>query len=204
MDIKNAIPLYKAGNGKKVFLTLWARYFEHKGKQHEYFMVTRGEKIVPHEKKAPDAVVIVAKFFYNEEDHLVLTSEFRVPLGVRELGFPAGLIDESDYLGHATNQEAAARAAVREFKEETGLELEITEFSPPNLYSSAGMTNESVMYVFGKANGTPSKDYLENNEDIETLLVSRTEAAKLLCSDERFAHSKTAWPFLWAFAKNVL
>jgi ADP-ribose pyrophosphatase len=202
MIIKKTTPLHMAGNGKRVFLTLWSRDFEHHGKTGTYFMVTRGEKVIPHEEKGPDAVVIVATFDYKGEMLLVMTNEFRIPLGTRELGFPAGLIEKSDYDHTNSHREAAMRAAVREFKEETGLDLEVTETSPPNLYSSAGLTNESIMYVFGRATGEPSKKNLEHDEDIDTLFLTRQEAEKLLQSD--LAHSKTAWPFLRAFTKNAL
>ena len=204
MFIKETTPLHKAGNSKRVFLTLWKRIFDHKGKEGTYFMVSRGDKISPHHEKRPDAVVIVATINVEGEDRLVVTNEFRIPLGVRELGFPAGLIDENDYRDNATNAEAARRAAIRELKEETGVDLEVTEVSPSNLYSSAGLTNESVTYVFGKATGVLSQDGLEEDEDIETMLVSRPEVEKLLHSEGDFAHSKSAWPLLWAFVRKAL
>lgn len=197
MEILSIKPLYQCSGGKRVFLSMHECVYTHEGKEGKYFFVTRGDTVVPHHEKRPDAVVIVATC----GDLLVMTSEFRIPLGVRELGFPAGLIDAHDYANGATVQEAAERAAIREMEEETGLKLEVTDISPPNLYSSAGMTNESVTVVFGRATGTPSKAGLESAEDIDLRLISREEAAKILDKEDAdLAHSKTAWPFLWAFA----
>ncbi len=206
MKILSDSVLFQAEKNGKRFLTMFQRLFEHKGRQSNYFLVSRDEVLVPHEIKKSDAVVVVAKWLHPDyDDKLLVTSEFRVPLGVRELGFVAGLIDPEDYSDGATDIEAACRAAVREVKEETGLDLEVTSWSPPNLYSSAGLTNESIIYVFGNVTGTISDAMLQASEDIETLLMSREEAAIVVNkNDPDLAHSKTAWPFIWAFSKNML
>src|SRR4051794_18921661 len=59
-----------------------------------------------------DAVVIVAVTHETGEPRLVLTREFRAPLGTFELSLPSGLIDAG---------ESPEAAAAREFKEETGM-----------------------------------------------------------------------------------
>lgn len=203
MKLLSDIALHQAGK-VKIFLTLWERTFEHEGKVKPYFMVSRGDKIVPHEEKRPDAVVVVATIDHNNEKKLVMIKEYRIPIGIQELSFPAGLIEDKDYQDGADHELAARKAAIRELKEETGLDLEVLSVSPPNLYSSAGLTNESIIYVFGKATGVPSKNYLETNEVIDTLFVSKKDAETLMNNGGDFAHSKTAFPFLWAFAGNVL
>jgi|694.fasta_scaffold12037_14 8-oxo-dGTP pyrophosphatase MutT (NUDIX family) len=211
MKILEKTQLYKAVKGNKTFLTLWKVIFNHNNKDREYFMVSRGETLVPHENKKPDAVVIIATMdafdadgkIIESETRLVLTDEFRVPIGCREIGFPAGLIDDKDYTDGASIEDAAKNAAVREFKEETGLDLEVTSLSPVNLYSSAGMTNESITYVFGKASSVPNISNLEDSEDIVTILATRAYVQNMLYS-KTLAFGKTAWPFLWAFSKNAL
>ena len=47
------------------------------------------------------------------------------------------------------------------------------------------MTDESVALVFCTCDGEISRDYLEANEDIETILVSQQEAEAILESDEK-------------------
>ncbi|MDU3723751.1 MAG: DNA mismatch repair protein MutT, partial [Clostridium celatum] len=54
------------------------------------------------------------------------------------------------------------------------------------LYLSAGMTDESVSLAYCICSGEISKDNLEEDEDIETILVSREEAKELLLKDEKF------------------
>lgn len=115
-----------------------------------------------------DAVVIVA--FHTEQRRLVMTKEYRVPLADYEYGFPAGLIDAG---------ETEAAAARRELMEETGLTLtRAIRISPP-IYSSAGMTDESVAMVYAECSGEPSTDGNEGAEDIDVFFVSRREATEL-------------------------
>jgi ADP-ribose pyrophosphatase len=170
------------------------------GKEFGYFLCTRGEDVSPPEDKKPEAVVIVAVVDDGKEKRLVVTSEARPAIGCRELSFPAGLIDDDDYEDGVTIRDAACKAAIREMKEETGLTFAPTAVSPNNLYSSAGMTDESVIIVFGMAQGTPSDEDLEAGEDIETMLITWAEMVAMMdapCFD--FAYGKTAWPFMWGF-----
>lgn len=164
-----------------------------------YYMVTRGNKVIPRENKKPDAIIIVATVIQNGIKKLVVTSEYRPVLQDREISFPAGLIDKSDYKTDCPIS-AAMLAAKREFFEETGLELEITEVSPINLYSSSGITDESTMIIFGNASGEISKKHCEPTEDIETFFCSQKELVDLI-SNKNASFSKVAYPFFWSFAK---
>jgi ADP-ribose pyrophosphatase len=185
------------------YLSLWERTNDKSG---SYFMAVRGHRPPPApEHKRPDAVVIVAILKNpDEEPRLVLIDEYRIPIGCREIAFPAGLIDCTDYSGlwtepcpHEIIQEAAEKAAIRELKEETGLNFIPLHSSPYNLYSSAGMTNESCIIVFGEAIGTPTSEFNEGTEDIRVMPVTFREMLGLL--DQNRAFSKAAWPLLWAF-----
>ena len=61
-------------------------------------------------------------------------------------------------------------------KEETGLDLiKITGIFPAS-YNSSGMSDESVHIVLGYCIGTPSQEFLQDNEDIETFLVDTDDA----------------------------
>lgn len=123
-----------------------------------------------------DAVLLVA--IHEENQKLVLIRQYRVPLNDYIYELPAGLIDgDEDY-------KVAAR---RELKEETGLELiKIDEeASKEKVYLSAGMTDESVTLVYCRCKGNLSKAYLEADEDIEPMLVSKEEAREILQSDHK-------------------
>ncbi|AAK81524.1 ADP-ribose pyrophosphatase [Clostridium acetobutylicum] len=121
-----------------------------------------------------DAAIIAA--FHEDTHKIVCIKQFRVPLNDYVYELPAGLIDAGE------DFEAAAR---RELKEETGLTLlDINyEKSKKRVYASAGMTDESAAMIFCTCSGTLSKDYLEDDEDIEVMLLSKNEVKKLLNDD---------------------
>ena len=91
----------------------------------------------------PDAVTcVVILYIKDEEPKLLLTNEYRYPTGQFLLSPPAGLLDKEDEL----KTDAILSAAIREIKEETGLEVKSSDriFTiNPLLFSSPGMTDES-------------------------------------------------------------
>jgi ADP-ribose pyrophosphatase len=129
-----------------------------------------------------DAVIIIATYVDNAihavEDKLVVIKQFRVPLNDYVYEIPAGLIDSGE------DFEATVR---RELKEETGLDLLQINYDKTKLktYISTGMTDESVALVYCTCIGEISKDYLEPDEDIEVMLLSREEAKNLISSNEK-------------------
>lgn len=207
MEIVKTEVLARGMGGKRCWLAMHERTTkDDAGKEHKYFFVTRGDVFVPPDKKRPDAVVVIAFMGEGDDMKMVLTDEYRLPIDRREIGAPAGLIDPGDYdcspilfCGKimAPVAKAACHAAIREFHEETGLDFMPTEVSPDNLYCTAGMTDESVCMVIGKASGTPSKEFLEEHEDINTMMLNRQEIIELM-ERKDLAFSKHVWPFLWA------
>ena len=123
-----------------------------------------------------DAVVILA--YHKEERKLVAIRQFRIPLNNYVYELPAGLIDNNDDI---------ISTVKRELKEETGLDLEevMEEKIGQKLYLSPGMTDESVSLVYCTCSGKVSDENLEEDEDIETVLLSREDAIKILNSGER-------------------
>ena len=129
--------------------------------------------------------------FHKSKKKMVITKEYRVPLSDIEYGFPAGLIDEG---------ETVQQAARRELKEETGLDLTRIIRISPCIYSSAGMTDESVSMVYIECDGDPSNHRNEESENIEVLFVSRKEALRL-CNDSSLKFDAKAWIVLINFAE---
>jgi ADP-ribose pyrophosphatase len=83
------------------------------------------------------AAVIVA---VDDDGHLLLVEQYRVPLGRRCLELPAGLI------GDGGDDEADETAAARELEEETGYRAARIE-SLGEFFSSPGMVSESFTLV---------------------------------------------------------
>ena len=140
---------------------------------------------------SPDAVVIIAVIEQAGETRLVLTREFRAPLGAFEISAPSGLVDPG---------ENPAEAARRELREETGLELKrIIHVSPP-LPSSAGLTDETVSLVYCEAAGNASQAHQTEHEAMEILLVDVDGIRRLLADRSRDFISSRLFPILLACA----
>ncbi len=134
-----------------------------------------------------NAVMIIA----TVGDKLVVTKEYRIPLADFEIGFPAGLVDDGESIEHA---------AIRELKEETGLDTVEIVRSTPFVFNSAGITDEKIAMVYIKAEGTPSKEFQEEAEDIETWLLTPTEVNEVLCS--QFSFSAKAYIEMYEFVRR--
>jgi len=175
------------GKLAKEWLSLYEKQGKHRitGKTIKWLFASR-DNGVEHSQKKPDAIVIVAVF---QERYLVVTKEWRMPIGEFQYGFPAGLIDKG---------ETPEQAAVREFREETGLDFEVKYSSPPNLYTSAGMSNESVQMVFGEAYGEVSAKHMESTEDITVLLADMDQIREFVKAN--LAHDAKAWVIFHMFA----
>ncbi len=132
-------------------------------------------------RKSPDAVVIVP--FHAGKNRLVIIREFRLSIGDYQYGFPAGLVEKG---------EAVAASVSRELREETGLTVTRWIKESPPVYSSAGMTDESVTLVYVECAGEPSRLGNTASEDIETFLVTPDEAAAL-CNAERAKLDVKTW-----------
>ena len=165
------------------FLSLYnANYTNKGGNKKTWTIATRKSKEALEEQffngkeDKVDAVVILA--YHKDEKKLVAIKQFRIPLNNYVYELPAGLIDNNDDI---------ISTVKRELKEETGLDLEevIEDKIGQKLYLSPGMTDESVSLVYCTCSGKISDENLEEDEDIETILLSKEDAIKILNSSER-------------------
>jgi len=166
-------------------------YVDKNGRNRSWQVASRAKepKCITKKFAVPDAVVIVP--LHSAENKIVITREYRIPLADFEYGFPAGLIDAGETIEQASR---------RELKEETGLEVtRFTGISPP-IYSSAGMSDESVVMVYVECGGNPSTANNTGSELIEVELISPSQAFRL-CENPTLRFDAKAWLVLSGFAK---
>ncbi len=177
---------------KLKFLTLFAvSYLDRKGATRQWHMVSRSAppKCIGGDRTRPDAAIIVP--YHRREDKLVVIKEFRVPVGDYQYGFPAGLLDPGETL---------ETAAGRELREETGLELVRVFRHSPAIFSSAGLSDESIAMAFAEVDGTPSLRHTSDSEEIEVFLLDREEVRTLVQRDD-IVFGARAWLAMDAFAR---
>jgi ADP-ribose pyrophosphatase len=77
--------------------------------------------------------------------------------------------------------------------------VSVCRYRPP-VFSSAGITDESIAVVFAEVEGTSSGRHNENSEDIEIFLMNRQEIGeRLRLSDIVFG--ARAWLIMDAFVR---
>lgn len=158
------------------------------GKEKIYEMISRAKNMTTFEdlsQHQTDAVVVIVED--EARERILLNKEYRMAVGGFVYNFPAGLIDPG---------ETPTESAVRELKEETGLDLlEILDVIPDS-YSAVGFSNEKNQCVVGIAGGefAPSTSTVE---EIEAGWYTKAEIRELL-KTEAFAARSQAYCYLWS------
>lgn len=158
------------------------------GQAKVYEMVSRDKQIDSKEKlydHSTDAVVMIVNDVSDE--HVVLVKEFRLELGKTIFGFPAGLIDPG---------ETAAECAVRELKEETGLDMVRVRDVLKGAFSAVGISNETTSCVIGTAAGDFSH-HDTAGEEIDAAWYSKEEVRRLI-KTEHFGSWAQAYCYMWS------
>lgn len=150
----------------------------------------------------PDAVsCFVVLNIKGQPKKLLLNWEYRYPVGQYMLSVPAGLIDKGDW----NNPNALVDTAIRELKEETGIEVEESDeikVVSPCVFSTPGMTDEgnALVYISINRDEMPkmNHDEAEGSEVFEGFrLVSKEDAEEYLCKG-RDEHGMYYPLFTWA------
>lgn len=184
MDGKNAARKYtdvrKLTDNK--FLNLYEMdALTNTGEAFHYYFATRNsqEDLPLYTGKLRSNGIVIYPIWKEDKEKLVMIRQYRYPLDAWIYELPAGLID---------GEETPSQAAVREMKEETGLDFTPYEGGNPALRRpfclGAGMTDETSTSVFGYAGGTVSGKFREDTESIEVLLVDKKEAERILCQEK--------------------
>lgn len=177
---------------KSQFVTVVAvTYEDQRGNRKRWHMVSREDqpKCITGRTRHPDAAIIVP--YHRLENKLVVIKEFRVPVGGFQYGFPAGLLDPGEDL---------AGAAGRELHEETGLDLVRIYRRSPAIFSSAGITDETIAVVFAEVVGKPSTHRNGDSEDIEVFLMDR-DAVRDLLQRTDIVFGARSWLVMDAFVR---
>jgi ADP-ribose pyrophosphatase len=167
------------------WLNLYETTYKRDGREGKWVFCSRKRpgKLSPTRRK-PDAVMIVPTLVENGARRLVFLKEYRVALRTFEYHFPAGLIEDGD----------AVAAARRELKEETGFQMTRVQHVSPRLFTTSGLTDESIVMVFAECRAGDGKQALEPNEEIEVLLLDCKGVRKMLDSNQ--ALDAKSWPIL--------
>lgn len=161
------------------------------------------------ENMLPDAVSCVV-IINGSEPKLLLTYEFRYPLGQYILSVPAGLIDPED----KNRPQPIIETAKRELIEEANIILgdkDRIEIINPVLFSTPGMTDESnalVCVVIDENTALNlSHDGCEGTEMFEDfVMLNRDEALRILKQgrdDNGVFYSMYTWAGLMYFASDM-
>lgn len=161
------------------------------------------------EKMLPDAVSCVV-IINGPEPKLLLTYEFRYPLGQYILSVPAGLIDPQD----KEKAEPIIETAIRELKEEANIEIgdkDRIEIINPVLFSTPGMTDESnalVCVVIDEQTVLDlNHDGCEGTEMFDDfVMLNKAEALRILKQgrdDKGIYYSMYTWAGLMYFASDM-
>lgn len=145
-----------------------------KNKPFTYYAAARHESVESYAKsQQSEKIDAVCMFAVDEEapDTAILIKQYRYPVGDYVYELPSGLVDPGE-----TPQEAA----IREFREETGLGFTITGENFGAYYPSCGMTNEKVLVLYGAAWGHVSTAFQSDDEDIEVVRLSQKDVPDFL------------------------
>lgn len=147
------------------------------GNSFSYYFATRrkdGELMCQTGKLWAEGAVFYA-LLKDDPSKILLVRQYRYPVNNYVYELPAGLIDEG---------ETAWQAAVREIKEETGMDFEPFTDYPDCLkrpfIQSQGMADECDITVYGYATGKPSVEGNEATEDIEVIIADKEKVKKIL------------------------
>ncbi len=172
------------------------------GRRFDYFFVSRRKaeniKILTNDMSAEG--VVIYPILKEDPEKIVLIRQYRYPVGDYLYELPAGLIDAG---------ETPEEAAVREMKEETGLDFDVyyggDEACRRPFFMGAGFTDESCNAVFGYADGEIGRDDMEDTETIQVMIVDKAEAARILREEKvsiraayllmHFLHARQEKPF---------
>ena len=163
-------------------------YCDRQGNEKVYEMVSRDHSLDCDTKlhdHPTDAVVMIIND--PTDEHILLVREFRCELGKVIYGLPAGLIDPG---------EDARACAIRELKEETGLDMVEVRDVLKGAFCAVGISNETTSCVLGTAVGE-LQHYDVGGEEIDAAWYTKAEVRELIRT-EHFGSWAQAYCYMWS------
>ena len=181
--------LEKIHQGK--FLTYYVATFDlNNGNVKEYELVSRDPNLSIETFGKNKCAGVGMVTFNVGKTKILLQREFRPATNRWVYNFPAGLVDEG---------ETALEAAIREVREETGLEVVKVDAVLPPSFASQGTSDELMQIVICECEGEITGSiYAE--EEIKPAWYTKEEVKKLL--DEGAYMSVRTQMFLWQWANQ--
>lgn len=105
----------------------------------------------------------------------IVTEEYRSGSESKNIGFPAGHIDEG---------ETPRECAIRELKEETGYGIVGEPKYLGHSYASQGFTNEKIHYFLATVDGNRGEQELDGDEEIDVMELSSDEIINKVINGE--------------------
>lgn len=147
------------------------------GKPFNYYFATRNtdENIRIRTRNMDPEGVLIYAIKEDEPDKILMVYQYRYPIDDYMYELPAGLIEKG---------EAAGAAAVREVKEETGLNLTVYEggnpdFRRPYVFAQ-GFSDETGCTIYGTVTGDITDKLQEDSEDIRAFFADKDEVRRIL------------------------
>ena len=166
-------------------------YKDANGNEKVYEMVSRDHELhssLQLHDHPTDAVVMIIND--PSDEHILLVREFRCELGKVIFGLLAGLIDPG---------ETAEECAVRELKEETGLDMIEVRDVLKGAFCAVGISNETTSCVLGIADGE-LQHYDTGGEEIDANWYTKDEVRRLI-REEHFGSWAQAYCYMWSREK---
>lgn len=163
---------------KNPFVNLYTLKTENKkGRPGTYYVASRARSVDEMKLKTRETHadgVIIYSLYGEKHDRVVLIRQYRYSIDDYIYEFPAGLVEPGEDFHDG---------AVREMKEETGLDFQ--PLHQPQMYekpyfTTVGLTDETCATVYGYARGQVSAEGQEDSEEIEVVLADRDEVRRIL------------------------
>lgn len=182
IELQNIKNVY---NGKYIKM-YEMEYLNLDGKSKTYEMASRYNILSENDILSNEASGVSLIIFNESYDKILLLKEFRMATNTTVVNFVSGLIDKNEF---------PLETAMRELKEETGLDITRVIGILPEAYSAIGITNEKTITIICTAKGNFSQS-TSPNELIETNWYSKDDVKKII-SECTCASNVCLFSYLW-------